>query len=141
MSSLKDTVLAILEAHREQNIDKILAHHSDTCTWKVLPKSLGQAPLDNTAYKQMYEAIAPTFRSYQMTVNDIFVDEAGRKATVWMDATAETDAGPYVNEKMLIFYFDEAGKISRTAEFIDSAASAAFYAKLQAVIEGKANGI
>ncbi|KAK3360712.1 hypothetical protein B0T25DRAFT_536221 [Lasiosphaeria hispida] len=83
----------------------------------------------------------PAFRNYQTTVNDLFVDEAGRKATVWIDATAETDAGPYVNEKMLIFYFDEAGKISKTAEFIDSAASAAFHARLQAVMEAKAKEV
>lgn len=76
-----------------------------------------------------------------MSITDIFEDEKESKAVVWIDATAETDAGPYVNEKMLVFYFDDAGKVSRTLEFIDSAASSAFHAKLQKVLtetQGKA---
>lgn len=66
-----------------------------------------------------------------MTVVDIFEDEKTNKAVVWIDATAETDVGPYANEKMLLFYFDDAGKISKTYEFLDSAATAAFFAKMQ----------
>jgi len=78
----------------------------------------------------MYQSIAPAYRNYQMTIVDIFEDEKANKAVVWIDAKAETDVGPYVNEKMVVFYFDDAGKVSKTYEFIDSAASAAFYAKL-----------
>ncbi|KAK3376151.1 hypothetical protein B0T24DRAFT_677044 [Lasiosphaeria ovina] len=89
MLSRRDTVAAVLEAHNEQSVDKILVHH----------KSLGRAPMD-------------------MTVNDMFEDDKANKVVVWIDATADTDVGPYVNEKMLIFYFDEAGKISRSLEFI-----------------------
>ncbi|KAK4158834.1 SLAM family member 5 [Cladorrhinum sp. PSN259] len=130
MPSRRETLQAILDAHTEQNITKILAHHSE--------KSLRQPPLDNAAYKRMYQAIAPNFRNYQMSVADIFEDDKENKAVVWIHATADTDAGPYTNEKMLIFYFDDAGKVSRTLEFIDSAATAAFHAKLQEVLTGKA---
>jgi ketosteroid isomerase-like protein len=79
----------------------------------------------------MYESTAPAFRNYQATVVDIFEDEKENKAVVWINATAETDVGPYANEKMLVFYFDDAGKISRTFEFIDSASTAAWYSKMQ----------
>ncbi|GAB1320957.1 SLAM family member 5 [Madurella fahalii] len=135
--SRRDRVMAVLDAHNEQNIDKILAHHSESCTCEVLPKSLERAPMDNSAYRKMYESIAPTFRNYQMTINDIFEDDKANKVVVWIDATAETDVGPYTNEKMLIFYFDEAGKISRTLEFIDSAAGVAFFTKLQHHVAAK----
>jgi hypothetical protein len=85
----------------------------------------------------MYLSTAPAFRNYQATVVDIFEDEKGKRAIVWIEVSAETDAGAYVNEKMLIFYFDDTGKVSRTVEFIDSATSIAFYAKLQEVMAGK----
>lgn len=59
MLSRRDTVAAVLEAHNEQSVDKILVHHSENCTWEVLPKSLGRAPMDVSAYQKMYESIAP----------------------------------------------------------------------------------
>ena len=79
----------------------------------------------------MYESIAPTFRNYQITIVDIFEDEKANKAVAWIDATAETDVGPYVNEKMLVFYFDDVGKVERTFEFIDSASTMAFHVQMQ----------
>ncbi|KAK0623872.1 hypothetical protein B0T14DRAFT_495273 [Immersiella caudata] len=133
MTSRRDTIHAILDAHRVQDIDKILSYHNETCTWEVRPKSLAQSPLDNAAYKAMFQVIAPAFRNYQMTVTDIFEDDKDNKAVVWIDASAETDAGPYTNEKMLVFYFDKEGKVSRTLEFIDSAVTIAFHTKLQEV--------
>ena len=72
-----------------------------------------------------------------MSVTDIIEDDKGNKAVVWISASAETDAGPYANEKMLIFYFDNKLKVSRMIEFIDSAATAAFYTKLQEVLAEK----
>ena len=70
--------------------------------------------MDNMAYRKMFESITLCFRNYQMTVNDTFEDDKANKVVVWIDATAETDVGPYVTEKMAIFYFDDAGKISLT---------------------------
>jgi ketosteroid isomerase-like protein len=158
MSSRRETINAILDAHRVQDIDKIISYHNESCTWEVRPskspdfsvplfrrdgrqggkltpvESLGQSPLDNTAYKAMFQATAPAFRNYQVTVTDIFEDEKDNKAIVWIDAAAETDAGPYTNEKMMVFYFDGEGKMSRMVEFVDSAVSIAFYAKLQDVV-------
>ena len=147
MPSRRETVTAVLEAHNEQNIDKILALHSDDCISEVLPsrlvtssdldaladliESLERAPMDNTAYRKMYESITPSFRNYKMTVQDIFEDEKANKVVAWIEATAETDVGPYATEKMLIFYFNEAGEVSRSLEFIDSAAGVAFFVKLQ----------
>ncbi len=93
--------------------------------------------MDNTAYRKMFESITPCFRNYQMTVNDIFEDSKANKACAWVDATAETDVGPYTTEKMLIFYFDDAGKVSRSLEFIDSAAGVAFFTKLQTYMAAK----
>lgn len=80
----------------------------------------------------MYESTAPAFRNYKATIVNIFEDEKANKAIVWIEATAETDVGPYANEKMLVFYFDDAGKVKKTFEFIDSAATIAWHTKLMA---------
>jgi len=39
MPSRRDTLIAIVDAHCEQNIDKIMAFHSDNFTWEVLPST------------------------------------------------------------------------------------------------------
>jgi hypothetical protein len=40
MSSRREVVMEVLEAHNEQNIDKILAHHSEDCKWEALPSKV-----------------------------------------------------------------------------------------------------
>jgi hypothetical protein len=94
--------------------------------------------MDNDAYRKIYDSMTPSFLNYNMTVIDIFEDDKDNKVVVRVDATADTVVGPYSNEKMLMFYFNDSGKISRALEFIDSAKGMEFFGKLQQLMASTA---
>ena len=83
-------------------------------------------------------AITPYFRNFKVLINEIFEDEKANKVVVWAKGTAETDLGPYKNEYIYMFHFDERGeKLEKFLEFVDSSSSLGFWPRLKQYIEEK----
>lgn len=100
--------------------------------------------MSNETYRAYFCAIAPFFHNFTVTLHDIVEDDAANKVVIWASSTAETDIGPYANEYMLVFYFNEAGdKIDRFLEFVDASVSVDFFPRLREYIaqkQGKPDG-
>jgi len=80
----------------------------------------------------------PHFRDFKVVINDIIEDEKENKIATWAKSTAGTDIGPYANEYMLVFYFDERGeKIEMFLEFVDVGNRTDFLMELKKYIAGK----
>lgn len=78
----------------------------------------------------------PLFRNFHVTVDDVFEDIANKRVAIWCHSTADTAAGPYANEYVMMFHFNETGtKVVRVCEFVDSAFSKYFFGKLERLDE------
>ncbi len=94
--------------------------------------------MTNEEYKESFKAIMPYFRNFTVKGNDVVEDEKENKVVVWAHSTADTDIGPYSNEYMLVFHFNEAGdKIERFLEWVDSGFSKDFFSRLREYIAQK----
>lgn len=69
----------------------------------------------------------------QVTVLKEIHDAEAQTCAIHASSTAETPIGPYGNEYSLFLTFtDDGTKIKRFEEFVDSAYSGAYFAKLEA---------
>ncbi|CAJ2507947.1 Uu.00g091330.m01.CDS01 [Anthostomella pinea] len=131
-SRRRQTALAVIDAYNSWTMEKIMAVRSDDCITQVLPKSLGRPAMDNAAYEVFFAGMLPHFRDFKVEVNEVFEDDRANNVVLWARSTATTDIGPYANEYMLIFHFNEAGdKVTRFFEWVDSANTQAFFPKLR----------
>jgi ketosteroid isomerase-like protein len=88
--------------------------------------------MDNAAYEAFFSAWMPHLRGFRVTARETVVDEAERKVVFVASSTAESAVGPYANEYVLAFHFDdEAGRLVRFTEFVDALHSAEFFGKLE----------
>lgn len=93
--------------------------------------------MNNTAYRAFFGATLPFFKNFHVVVDEVFEDVAGNKVAMWCRSTADSVAGPYKNEYVMMFHFTEDGsKIVRVREFVDSALSVYNFKKLNAKVEG-----
>lgn len=68
-------------------------------------------------------------------------DGEAHTCAIHANSTAETAVGPYSNEYSLFLTFtDDGTKIKRFDEFVDSAYTGAFFAKLQAATASQNEG-
>ncbi|ETS85602.1 hypothetical protein PFICI_03627 [Pestalotiopsis fici W106-1] len=96
--------------------------------------------MDNATYRAAFGAVMPLFRNFTVTVDDVFEDEADNKVAMWVRSTADTPLGPYQNEYVMMFNFTPDGsKIVRVREFVDSASSGKFFARLAEMAEAEGN--
>jgi ketosteroid isomerase-like protein len=94
--------------------------------------------MDNEAFRAYFAAIMPYFRDFKVAINDIIEDEKENKIAIWAKSTAVTDIGPYANEYVLVFHFNEAGdKLERFLEFIDSNQVVGYLTELRKYIAEK----
>ncbi|KAI1854279.1 hypothetical protein JX265_000687 [Neoarthrinium moseri] len=136
MSKRREVALQAIQAYNEWNIDAIMAYRDESCTQEVLPKSLKRPPMDNATYRAAFGSTMPLFKNFTVMIDDVFEDKAGNKVAMWVRSTAETAAGPYRNEYVMMFDFTEDGsKVVRVREFVDSAISKDFFNKLNDKVE------
>ncbi|ORY71826.1 uncharacterized protein BCR38DRAFT_418164 [Pseudomassariella vexata] len=139
MSQRRQTALAAIDSYNQWSISAIMAFRDPSCTHEILPKSLNQPLMDNKKYEAYFSSMIPAFKSFKVVVQDVFEDEKENKVVVWAESTADSVIGPYANEYMLAFYFNEAGdKVVRMLEFVDSKNSAVFFPKLKGWFEERA---
>ncbi|KAK0612623.1 hypothetical protein B0T17DRAFT_511798 [Bombardia bombarda] len=131
MSARRQLTLAAIDAYNEWDIAKIMAFRAPECTHVMLPKSAGLPTKNNAEYEAGFQP--NLFRNFNITVNDIIEDDKANKVVLLAQSSADTDAGPYENEYVLILEFNEAGdKVTRFIEFFDSAGARDLAAKLTA---------
>ena len=83
----------------------------------------------------------PAFKDFHVTVHDIVVDETARKVVMHASSTASTKLGSYNNEYTLILHMTEDGrKVEKFYEFVDSAYSADYMARLRDSIVNQQKG-
>lgn len=94
--------------------------------------SLQRPERSNSEYRQYFGAVMPFFQGFEPTIHDMVEDERGNKVTIWCSSVSETAVGRYANEYMILLYFNGAGdKVERVVEFVDSAYSRSFFARLE----------
>lgn len=77
--------------------------------------------MNNEDYRKYFTSIMPYFSDFEPTIDCLVEDEKANKIIVWAHSQGNNVLGPYANEYMLLFYFNEAGdKVERFVEFVDS---------------------
>ncbi|KAL8728176.1 MAG: hypothetical protein Q9166_005570 [cf. Caloplaca sp. 2 TL-2023] len=132
MATCLQTAQALVTAYNTWTLENIMNMRASQCTNYVLPTSLGQKPMNNEEYVAFFAPRMRPFRNFNLTVHDTVVDEAALKVVLYMTSTASTDIGDYQNEYMLKLHMTEDRcKVDKFEEFVDSAYSAKYMAKLQ----------
>ncbi|KAK6209041.1 hypothetical protein LQW54_006641 [Pestalotiopsis sp. IQ-011] len=124
MSKRREVAFQAIEGYNKWTIDAIMEYRDESCIQQVLPESLKRQPMDNATYRAAFGAVMPLFRNFTVTVDDVFEDEAGNKVAMSVRSTADTPIGP---------------KIVRVREFVDSATSSKFFARLGEMAEKEGN--
>ncbi|KAK5659628.1 hypothetical protein OQA88_832 [Cercophora sp. LCS_1] len=138
MSTLHQTALAVIDAYNAWDIEKIMAVRAPECIHEMQPKTLGIPPMDNTAYEAWQKSIMPAFRNFKVEVLEVIEDKGDNKVAIWAKSSAETPAGPYGNEYMIVMHMNETGdKLVLLREFADSAYSHEFFPRLREKLGGK----
>ncbi|KAF9059486.1 hypothetical protein BDP27DRAFT_1310838 [Rhodocollybia butyracea] len=138
MSQRRQTALAIIDAYNNWDLPAILSFRDSNCIHQILPKSLNRPPLSNSDYETYFTPWLKAFTNFHVTINDIFEDEKENKIVLWAQSTSDSVIGPYDNEYMLAFYFNEDGdKVVRMLEFVNSTVSVDFFPRLRKYFEGE----
>ncbi|KAH8797752.1 hypothetical protein F5884DRAFT_905891 [Xylogone sp. PMI_703] len=138
ISKRRQTVIEALQSYDGLKAEDILSHRSSSCTHHIIPASLGNEPMDNTAYAAFLGGVVPFLRNFHMNIKDIVEDEKENKVAVWANSTAESDIGPYANEYMFLFYLNKEGdKIEKILELMDASVASGFFKDLGEYIAKK----
>lgn len=71
------------------------------------------------------------FTNFHVTIKELIEDTRQNKVSIWASSTSDTALGPYANEYILVFHFnDEGTKLVGFYEFVDSKYSDEFFTKL-----------
>jgi hypothetical protein len=133
MPSLRDqlvqTANSYITGFNTNTAEGIIASRTADCKQIILPASCPppwkNPPRSNAEYQAF---ILPGFkhlRNLNIFIadgEDMIVDDVSRKVVLPLQATGETDHGPYTNEYMMVLKMTEDGtQIKEVVEFIDSA--------------------
>jgi ketosteroid isomerase-like protein len=131
LSAQKSTSKAFIDAYNAWDLEGIMGYRGPDCLQQIYPSSMGKSPKNNAEYRKYFENIMPIFSNFTITIHKEFHDAEARTCVIHASSKANTRAGIYSNEYALFLWFTKDGsKITRIDEFVDSAYSAQFFAKL-----------
>ncbi|CAF9922926.1 hypothetical protein IMSHALPRED_005803 [Imshaugia aleurites] len=140
-TTLFSTAQAAIDGHNTWTPESIFSYRAPNCIHYILPSSLNRPPLNNEQYAAYFVPVMPAFKDFHMTARDIVVDETARKVVMHAFSTASTALGPYENEYTLILHMSEDGrKVEKFYEFVDSAYSVDYMARLRDSIVNQQKG-
>jgi ketosteroid isomerase-like protein len=133
-SELSRIATLFVEAFDNLSAPDHLALRDPTCTHIFAPSSLGIRPKSNEAFAaHIVDNIRPLLDRFPVTPKEIDINETGGQITIWATATpyfkeeVMGDGGKeewdYAGEYIFILNVNEAGKIARILEFLDSKAT------------------
>jgi ketosteroid isomerase-like protein len=131
LAAQQSTAQTFINAYNTWDIEAIMKYRTPDCQQQVLPFSMGKPAKNNTEYRSYFESIMPLFSNFTVKVHNEFHNAEARTSYMHASSRAETPIGTYANEYALVLSFTEDGtKITKIEEFVDSAYSAQFFAKL-----------
>lgn len=137
-AQLLHTAKSLFEVYNKWNVEDIMALRTSDCTHHVLPSSLGQAPLDNNAFRRFLENLMIGIpKGFNFTIDEKapLVDESAGKVIIFAKSRAETVAGLYANEYIFVVTVDESGtKIAQVDEFVDATILKEFLPRFEAAM-------
>lgn len=141
MSSMRQTADAVVAAFNSMDIPNILAYRTPDCQRIYLPSSMGYPPQDNATYGRSLVQLKAVFSNFSLAIDDIVEDSNAQTICLWLRARADTVVGPYENEYVWLWDFDQEGrKVRRSKEYSDSKLNKEFYPKLQAAMTSRREG-
>jgi len=123
--SLRDQLLqtahAYLDAHNEQDLEKIQALCAPTCVHRAGPPTVKSPDRNNEEYNAFNIEVFKILHTYLATITDAVVDDVGKKVALSVEAKATADAGEYENEYVILLKMTEDGKqVVDQYDFVDS---------------------
>ncbi|KAL7929897.1 hypothetical protein V8C35DRAFT_314580 [Trichoderma chlorosporum] len=131
-SQLISTANAFLSAYNQWTASSILSVLSPNCLHRAIP---GEHPVRTKAefgeFLERTTLIIRNFRVATVETTPWVVDVEGRRVTMHVKSSAETDIGPYNNEYVFTITISEDGdKVDDIFEFLDSLYTSQFVSKL-----------
>ena len=132
----EQTALAFISAFSNLDPQLFTSLCTSTCTHHFLPSSMHMPALSSSAFASHIATLSQVLRSFPVTASEVMFDE-GRNTVIihatsvtefWEDGMDEGVGGEewrYKGEYVFVFEFEggegeEAGKIKRVVEFVDS---------------------
>ncbi|KAK3655183.1 hypothetical protein LTR56_003604 [Elasticomyces elasticus] len=110
-----------------------LSYRSPHCKHTMLPSALGLGTKEknNDEWAAHFKRLDGIVTNAETTIHDYLAVPNERRAVCRTSLTADTSVGPYANDYVWFFTFDEDGrKIVSITEFMDSKAGAEMLRKL-----------
>lgn len=131
-ADLRQIAKSFLAAFKDLTASDHLVLRAPTCLHIFAPSSLNiNNPKTNDVFAEHVEKnLRPVLDHFPVTAKEIHINEAGRQITIWATAVPEFKAEAmgsstkedwdYTGEYIFLLDVDEAGKIIRILEFLDS---------------------
>ncbi|KAF4547595.1 SnoaL-like domain-containing protein [Elsinoe fawcettii] len=120
--------------------DATTAYRSADCQQRILPSTVGHMMRNREEWTAYFKTLAPMVKDAKMTIDDYISVPDERKVVCRSSMTASTAVGPFSNEYVWFFDFDEEGKqITNIVEFLDSAVTQELRAKIAETRKGSSN--
>ncbi|KAF4553278.1 Hypothetical protein D9617_7g030050 [Elsinoe fawcettii] len=124
------TLQAYLKAFQTYDAKAMIATFSDDVVQRILPGSLGLPPRDKTEIERALPSIEKAISNHKLEIRGIIRDFSQNRACVYVLSTADTPVGPWNNESVCFFQFNDAGdKIVNINEFMDAVFMQQYMAK------------
>ncbi|KAK3628735.1 hypothetical protein LTR56_018456 [Elasticomyces elasticus] len=134
----KRTAEDFIRGYNEWTLEGLLRARSDDCVHVTLPASLGRPNRTNEDYREFFKPLSHMISELKMEILNFVNDSDQHKAVVHAKGAGESLVGPYRNEYAFFFDFNADGtKVVRAEEFVDSAFSNGFSAKLEEYMKAR----
>lgn len=118
---LPATAVEYTKAHERMDIPGFMKMCTPDCRHRHAPASVPMPDMDNSQYEAMHHQVFPQFQSYEAEILDSVTDTTACKVVLFLNASAETNVGPYRNEYIITLTMTEDGKqVMDEHGFIDS---------------------
>ncbi|KAL1854510.1 hypothetical protein VTK73DRAFT_8732 [Phialemonium thermophilum] len=143
-AKLSQMAIAFIDAFNEETAESSVRYRGPSCLHRLLPASMGVPPRTNAEYAAWIQNMYTVIRGFRLRLvgtagpsdtnskAGLIVDEKARTVGLHLASSAETDVGDYANEYFWMLRFNEdVTVIEEVIEFVDSAYTVGFLAKLE----------
>ncbi|KAI1078893.1 hypothetical protein F5B20DRAFT_546579 [Whalleya microplaca] len=141
-AQLLQTTHLFIEAFNEFTPESVVRHRSASCIHRLLPATLHAPPRSNAEYAALVGALGPVMDGFTLRFVDgqglaePVIDEAARRAVMYLKSHARTPLGVYENEYVWVLGLSEDGRsVDQVFEFADSKYTEEWLPKLMKAVE------
>ncbi|KAK5173537.1 uncharacterized protein LTR77_002218 [Saxophila tyrrhenica] len=122
LDNQKSLTAKFIKIEEAWDIEANIQLRTNDCIYHLRPTTLGHPPRNNDEFREFYTSLKALWTDYKLEVLQTTHDAETHKSVIHAINYAETPAGPFEMECIMILSFTEDGtKLKRVEELADSA--------------------